>query len=528
MIKTDIRLPAGYKSENIIDAICASLPIEPCEIKGIDILKKSLRLGEGAPEYSLTVGIALSPEREAGLLKMKKRVGQYPDLKLDIPKAALSSRPVVVGAGPAGLFAALIFAEAGASPIILERGLPVEERQRSVSAFLSGGELDTESNVQFGEGGAGAFSDGKLKVGGIDKYKRRVLEEFVCAGAPEEIVYLVGAHLGTDKLPRIVAALREKIKALGGEFHYSSKLYDIDIKNGRVAGCRYSYKGSDEYIPTEHLILAAGHSATDVFEMLYEKGIAMESRGFGIGMRIEHPREYINGLIYGDKSLAEKLGTASYHLVTHLDNGRSVYSFCMCPGGVVVPAASNEGGIVTNGMSPYARDQANSNSALLVSLTPADFGSESPLAGVYLQRQIEKRAFEVSGGYKAPAIKLSDFMNGGAPVEFGDVKPSYSIGVNPIRPEKYLQGFICESLKAGISDFDNWLHGFYYPDAVLTGAETRSTSPVRIPRGENFSSVSLEGLYPIGEGAGYGGGIVSSAYDGVKCAESLILGSLNK
>ena len=528
MIKTDIRLPVGYKSEDIIDAVCSALPIKPCEIGEIDILKKALRFVDSIPEYALSIGIGLSPEREAGLLKMKKKVGCYPDLTLNIPKSALGSRPVVVGAGPAGLFAALILAESGASPIILERGLPVEERQRSVSLFLSGGELDTESNIQFGEGGAGAFSDGKLKVGGIDKYKRRVLEEFVAAGAPEEIVYLVGAHLGTDKLPAIVASLREKIKAMGGEFHYSSRLSDIDIKDGRIFGCRYFHNGKEEYIPTEHLVLAAGHSAIDVFEMLYARGVAMESRGFGIGMRIEHPREYINGLIYGDKSLAESLGTASYHLVTHLDNGRSVYSFCMCPGGVVVPAASNRGGIVTNGMSPYARDEDNSNSALLVSLTPADFGSENPLAGVYLQRQIEGRTYAVSGGYNAPAIKLSDFMSGSDAKGFGDVKPSYSIGVNPIRPEEYLPGFICDSLRAGIADFDNWLPGFYYPDAVLTGAETRSTSPVRIPRGEDFSSFSVSGLYPVGEGAGYGGGIVSSAYDGVRCAESIILSSVKK
>ena len=457
---------------------------------------------------------------------MKKKVGAYPSLKLEIPKAKLTSRPVVVGAGPAGLFAALILAEAGADPIILERGLPVELRQRSVSEFLAGGILDTESNVQFGEGGAGAFSDGKLKVGGIDKYKRRVLEEFVSAGAPEEIIYIVGAHLGTDKLPRIVASLREKIKSFGAEFHYSSKLTEIDIKDGKVIGCNYCHNGREEYIPTEYLILAAGHSASDVFEMLYEKSVRLGSRGFGIGMRIEHPREYINKLIYGDASLAVKLGTASYHLVSHLDNGRSVYSFCMCPGGVVVPAASDNCGIVTNGMSPYARDEENSNSALLVSLTPQDFGSDSPIAGVYLQREIERRAFELSGSFSAPAVKLSDFIKGCEHTGFGNVNPSYARGVFPTRPEGYLPDFITESLKKGISEFDKWLPGFYYADSVLTGPETRSTSPVRVPRGEDFASVSLKGLYPIGEGAGYGGGIVSSAYDGIKCAESVVIKSL--
>lgn len=525
MIKTDIRLGVDYKIEDIISAACNHLPISKDEIKGIDILKKALRLTEGLPEYTLTLGIELSPEREAGLLKMKKKVSPYPDLALELPSSALTTRPVVVGAGPAGLFSALMLAEAGARPIVIERGLPVEKRQRSVSLFLESAELDPDSNIQFGEGGAGAFSDGKLKVGGIDKYKRRVLSEFVEAGAPEEIIYLVGAHLGTDKLPKIVASLREKIKSLGGELIYSARLTDIDIKDGRAVGCKYIKLGKEEYIPTEHIILAAGHSATDVFELLASKGVAMQSRGFGVGMRIEHPREYINKLIYKDGSLAESLGTASYHLVTHLSSGRSVYSFCMCPGGSVVAAASEKGGIVTNGMSPYARDEENSNSALLISLTPADFGSESPLAGVYFQRAIERQAYSLSSGYEAPAIRLEELMSGDAPCGFGAVRPSYGRGVIAARPERYLPEYVCESLKEGILDFDKWLGGFYYPDAVMTGPETRSTSPVRVLRGEDFSSVSVRGLYPIGEGAGYGGGIVSSAYDGVRCAEAILIKS---
>ena len=526
MIKTEIRLPIEYGSDAVKEAVCAFLPIEPSEIKSIDILKKALKLEGEKPEYSLTVGLELSAEREKGLLKMKKKVGEYPDLSLNIPKANLTSRPVVVGAGPAGLFASLILAEAGARPIVLERGLPVEERQKCVSAFLSGACIDNESNIQFGEGGAGAFSDGKLKVGGIDKYKRRVLEEFVLAGAPEDIVYLVGAHLGTDKLPGIVSALREKIKSLGAEFHYSSKLTDIDVKDGKICGCKYIYGGKEEYIPTEYVILAAGHSATDVFEMLLKNGAVLQSRGFGIGMRIEHPREYINKLIYGDPTLCEKVGTASYHLVSHLDNGRSVYSFCMCPVGVVVPAASEKDGIVTNGMSPYARNEDNSNSALLVSITPKDFGTDSPLGGVYMQREIERRAFALSGGFSAPAVKLSDFLGDKEPKGYGEVQPSYARGTYPMRPEKYLPEYVCESLKGGILEFDKWLRGFYYEDAVLTGPETRSTSPVRVLRNEKFSSVNIFGLYPAGEGAGYGGGIVSSAYDGIKCAESIILESI--
>jgi uncharacterized FAD-dependent dehydrogenase len=399
----------------------------------------------------------------------------------------------------------------------------VESRKKSVDIFFSKRSLDEESNIQFGEGGAGAFSDGKLKVGGMDKYKHKVLSEFVEAGAPEDIIYTVGAHLGTDKLPTLVKNIREKIISLGGEFHFSSKLCGIKIRDGAVIGAEYLTPTGKEYIETDRVILAIGHSAKDTFEMLYSIGIPMESKGFGIGVRIEHKREYINKLVLGDASLAEKVGTASYHLVTHLDSGRSVYSFCMCPGGTVVAAASKKGGIVTNGMSEYARDAENSNAAFLVSVERSDFPSDSPLAGMELQRRLESLAF-CSGGsdYSAPVCRMDDFIDRAKPTALGDIQPSYPCGHKLSSPDEYLPSFISDSLRLGIMDFDKWMPGFYTPDAILTGAETRSTSPVRILRNKDFNSASVKGLYPIGEGAGYSGGIVSSAVDGVRAAEAML------
>lgn len=521
MVKINIKLQLKYDKEDLKAAILATLPLEDGEICRAELVRRSLNVSDKTDiHYDATVAIEVSEEREAGLLKMKKKVSPYPDYTLTLPHFKGNTRPIVVGAGPAGLFAALALAESGARPIILERGLDVDKRGEKLSLFTRLGVLDTECNVQFGEGGAGTYSDGKLKVGAMDKYKMKVLSEFVECGATEDILYSTSAHLGTDKLSGIVKKLRQKIISLGGEVHFGERLTDILTKEERVVGVITSSGGERREYECDSLILATGHSAKDTFDMLYRMGAVLEPRGFGIGVRIEHPREYINELIYG-KGHRRELDSASYHLVTHLDSGRSVYSFCMCPGGSVVPAASEDGGVVTNGMSEYLRNNDNSNAAFLVSVTPRDFGSEHPLAGIEMQRKIERRAYLLTSSYKAPAERLGNFVERKTTSSFG-VMPSYPIGVEAVQAEEYLPSFVCEALRASISDFDEWLGGFYYPDAAITGPETRTTSPVRVTRDERGEALGIKGLYPAGEGAGYSGGIVSSARDGIIAAENLL------
>lgn len=522
MIKTNIKVPFSYLNEDIYSALSMHIPVAKEEIRETRIVKKVLNASDkGNIHFDLTVAISLPPDREAGLLKMKKKFSPMDDLSFDIPVCKFSSRPIVVGAGPAGLFAALLLAKAGARPILLERGLDVDERAKKVGTFNKFSILDPECNVQFGEGGAGTFSDGKLKVGGLDKYKYKVLSDFVSAGAPEDILYTVGAHVGTDKLQNIVKKLRQNIILLGGEVLFSTKLTSLKIKDGEVKGCLAERNGKAVEFDSDTVILATGHSARDVFVMLQNSGAILEAKGFGIGLRIEHPREYIDELVYG-KNAPDGIGAASYHLVTHLQNGRSVYSFCMCPGGTVVAAASEQGGIVTNGMSEYARNADNSNAAFLVSVTPDDFASDDALAGIELQRKIERAAFVAVGkNYRAPTTSMEAFVNGEIP-RVSSVKPSYPVGTELISPESYLPEYITDSIKAAIPDFDAWMNGFYYPDAAMTGPETRTTSPVRVLRGRDFEAVGIKGLYPAGEGAGYAGGIVSSARDGLMVAEAII------
>ncbi len=524
MIKTDIKLPFNYSKDDIYSALMERLPIQKDEIKDLKIVKRAINISnKNNIHYNVTLAVGLSCEREMGLLKMKKKVSKMDDLSFTIPPCSFNSRPIVVGAGPAGLFAAILLAEAGARPVVIERGLSVEERVKKVDLFTSLGVLDTECNIQFGEGGAGTFSDGKLKVGSLDKYKLKILEKFVECGAPEEIIYTVGAHVGTDKLQNILQKIRQNIIFLGGEILFSTKLTSLIIKDGKLIGIRAEHLGEEIQLDTEDLILATGHSARDVFEMLKKAGVQLEPKGFGIGLRIEHPREYIDRLVYGENPPCG-IGASSYHLVTHLPGGRSVYSFCMCPGGSVVAATSEQGGIVTNGMSHHARNADNSNAAFLVSVTPEDFGSEDPLAGIYLQRAIEQKAFSVSGEkYKAPTTTMEAFMKKTTAEISEIVKPSYPIGTLPISPEEYLPEYITESLREAIPDFDAWMPGFYLPDAALTGPETRSTSPVRLVRTADYQAVGINGLYPTGEGAGYAGGIISSARDGLMVAESIIL-----
>ncbi len=520
MVKINVKLPLEYKAEHINSAVTELLPVEVSEIKEARLLKRTLNLSDKENIfYDVTLGVEFSPEREAGLLKMKKKVSPYPDYTLTLPAYSLNSPPVVVGAGPAGLFAALVLAEQGARPILLERGLAVDERKRKVDAFCTLGILDEECNIQFGEGGAGTYSDGKLKVGSMDKYKMKILSELVSSGATEDIMYSSTAHLGTDKLSEMVKKIREKIIFLGGQVIFGARVSAIKTERSAVKSVLYIKDGEEIELECENLVMATGHSAEDSMRLIINAGGLIEPRGFGIGVRIEHPREYINELVYG-KKYKDSLESASYHLVTHLENGRSVYGFCMCPGGSVVAATSTEGGIVTNGMSEFMRDGRNSNAAFLVSVTPADFESSDPLAGIALQRKIERRAFSLTAGYKAPAQSLESLCLGGC--SYSEVAPTYPIGTEKIPTTDYLPSYITESLKVAVSDFDSWMPGFYYPGAAVVGPETRSTSPVKVLRGESYEAVGIFGLYPCGEGAGYGGGIISSARDGVIVAEKIL------
>ena len=435
----------------------------------------------------------------------------------------LPERPVVVGCGPAGMFAALLLAEAGECPILLERGQDVDARLRSVTKFWESGELDPESNVQFGAGGAGTFSDGKLKVGKPDPRKMKILSEFVAAGAPPEILYDKMPHIGTDRLHTAVRTLVAKITRLGGEVRFGAAVTEILRKDGRVTGVGFVRDGIYSEIPAGRVILAVGHSARDTFSRLRSGGIVMEQKPFSVGVRIEHPQALIDRIQYGRFAGDPRLGAAPYRMVVHLPDGRNVYTFCMCPGGSVVAATSEKGRLVTNGMSEWKRGGPNANAAVLVTVDPKDLGSDDPLAGIAFQRKIEEAAFAAGGGgYRAPSQRLEDFLADRETAAFGDVCPTYRPGTGFSRVESYLPEDLAGALRRGLLAFGEWMPGYLYPDAILTGAETRSTSPVRMVRGATLEAEGVRGLYPCGEGAGYAGGIISAAVDGMLCAERIL------
>ena len=512
---TNLLLPVSYTEEDIKNAIKKKLRIGDYDIVSFELIKDSIDAHRRGEIYRcISVAVKLRGEQRfhgiKGVEKYEKFEYEYP------PVSKLSKRPVVVGSGPAGLFAAHILAVCGAQPILIERGMDVDSRKKAVEGFFSGGKLDTECNIQFGEGGAGTFSDGKLNTGTKDPRQRKVLEEFIKHGAPEEIGYAGKPHIGTDLLSEIIKSMRNEIIALGGEVRFGCRLEDIYINDNKIVGIKTD-KGD---IDTDSVILAIGHSARDTVKMLYSHNIFMERKSFSVGVRIEHPQKLINEVLY--HAFAKKLPAADYKAAVHLKDGRGVYTFCMCPGGSVVAAASEENSVVTNGMSNFARDGENANSALLVSVLPTDFEGDDVLSGIEFQRKLEKCAFYMGGGnYFAPVQTTADFLKGQKSVSLGNVNPTYPIGVTCSNLGQLFPEFITNALREAIPLMDRKISGFAIPDAVLTAVESRSSSPVRIVRGEDFQS-SVKGLYPCGEGAGYAGGIMSAAVDGIRVAEYLL------
>ena len=521
-----IPVPLTYSDDLLKGKAAERLCIDLCRIEHVSVESRRITVADKQNvHFDITLLVNITGDENELIWRIKdKKVTRETVSSYIIPgKKVWEHRPVVVGCGPAGMFAALVLAQAGACPLLLERGLDVEKRRKSVQEFWRSGTLDTGSNVQFGEGGAGTFSDGKLKIGKKDARKMKILEEFVEAGAPPEILYDSKPHIGTDRLYGAVQGIVGKIQSLGGEVHFGASVTEIVRKNGRVTDIGYIENDTFTILPTNHIVLAIGHSARDTFSYLALSGIQMEQKPFAVGVRIEHPQAVIDKIQYGDFAGDPRLGAADYRMVVHLPDGRGVYTFCMCPGGSVVAAASEEGGLVTNGMSKWRRDGRNANTALLVTVEKKDLQSDHPLAGVAFQRAIESAAFAAGGGsYRAPVQRLEDFLEDRCTKALGDVIPTYMPGTSLACVDSYLPADIAGSLRRGIIEMGEWMPGFSMPDAILTGAETRSTSPVRMTRGVSLEAAGIKGLYPCGEGAGYAGGIISAAVDGMLCAEKIL------
>jgi uncharacterized FAD-dependent dehydrogenase len=533
---TDIQLPLDHTEADLKDAILKRLKINADDLLSFNIFKRSYDARKKTSIVLIyTIDVTI-PDDEALLHKVKNIQGQIkitktPDTSYKFvahAKGVEFQRPVVIGFGPCGLFAALILAQMGYRPIVLERGKAVRERTKDTWGLWRKRELQPESNVQFGEGGAGTFSDGKLysQIKDPKHYGRKVLTEFVKSGAPEEIMYVSKPHIGTFRLVKMIEEMRSNIIALGGEIRFQQKVTDFDIKDGQICGLTIN---DEEKLLSDHVVLAVGHSARDTFQLIYDKGIYVEAKPFSVGFRIEHPQSIIDKARFGPNAGNKILGAADYKLVHHAKNDRSVYSFCMCPGGTVVAATSEPGRVVTNGMSQYSRNERNANSAIVVGISPEIDYPGHPLAGIDFQRNLESKAFEIGGGtYNAPGQLIGDFLADRASTELGEVVPSYKPGITLCNLADVLPAFAIEAIREAIPEFDKQIKGFSLNDAILTGVETRTSSPIRIKRkDDDLQSINTKGIYPAGEGAGYAGGILSAAIDGIKVAEAVAL-SINK
>ncbi|ETI58978.1 hypothetical protein C100_22215 [Sphingobium sp. C100] len=533
-----LKLPLDHPAEAMPAAICQRLGLEPHELRGHSLVRRGNDARRKAAiqlVYTLDVDVV----DEVAVLDRfaaDHEVRPTPDTAYRFvahaPDAWRGKRPVVIGAGPCGLFAGLILAQMGFRPIILDRGKVVRERTRDTWALWRRAELNPDSNVQFGEGGAGTFSDGKLycRVKDPRFLGRKVLEEFVAAGAPDDILWEAHPHIGTFRLVTMVESMRRQIEQLGGEYRWQHRVDDLVLE--RQGDGRQQLRGlvlqDGGVIETDHVILAVGHSARPTFEMLHDRGVHMEAKPFSIGVRIEHPQSWIDRARYGTCAGHPDLGAAAYSLAHHCANDRTVYSFCMCPGGRVVAAASEEGRVVTNGMSQYSRAEFNANSGLVVAIDPARDYPGGPLAGIAFQRHWETQAYLAGGSsYWAPGQTVGDFLAGRPSTSLGSVEPSYQPGVTPTDLSRCLPPFVIDAFREALPVFGRQLANYDHPDAVMTGVETRTSSPLRITRGKDFQSLNIAGLYPAGEGAGYAGGILSAAIDGIKVAEAAALAMVN-